>query len=51
MGDLPLRRQILCLLALMIAALALGGCDRCGGFEKIVWPSVPKTCQGDAALK
>ncbi|MFZ0559508.1 MAG: hypothetical protein WAN31_06660 [Methylovirgula sp.] len=37
-------KQRLFLLAMLLTALALGGCDNCGRFEQFHIPSVPKSC-------
>ena len=41
-------RKFLCLAGLVIAALALAGCDTCGNFEKLNLPSIPKSCQANS---
>ncbi|MGH6678906.1 MAG: hypothetical protein ACREDL_08225, partial [Bradyrhizobium sp.] len=43
-GELLVKRKILCLAALAVVAMMLGGCDKCGNFEKLNVPGVPKTC-------
>jgi hypothetical protein len=44
----PLGRKLLCLAGLIIAALALAGCDTCGNFEKLNLPSIPKSCHANS---
>ncbi len=44
----PVGRKFLCLAGLVIAALALAGCDTCGNFEKLNLPSIPKSCQANS---
>jgi hypothetical protein len=44
----PLR---LCFPGLLLASLALAGCDKCGDPVKINTPSIPKSCYGMSEAK
>jgi hypothetical protein len=42
-----MRRRISLIFGLILGSLILGGCDKCGDWQKFNTPSLPKSCHGD----
>ncbi|MCX7898678.1 MAG: hypothetical protein N2444_01060 [Methylocystis sp.] len=45
-----MRRNFICS-ALLLATLTLAACDKCGGFEEIRYPTLPRACRGEAPAR
>lgn len=41
-----MKRRLATVLTLFGLALTLAGCDKCGGFQEIRYPTLPHACKG-----